>query len=206
MFLHKSLTVELGFASLVINWYSQTTLSTRHVYISDQPQMLSLLPTLLIAATAQAAVLTIQSPRLTVTDATGSQLRSESWAFQRFLKSPLDLWSLRIRLSLTHKPSTPVQLGEAEILKVVFQIVDQDTGSGVQPHQTFIRFYDEKSKEEGVHPVRVTPGGKAKFDLVRALSPFISLICLKFFSNRTSENLQLHYPLHPTAILSKSPS
>lgn len=132
--------------------------------------MLAVLATLLLAATVQAAVLTIQSPRLTVSDATGSQVRSELWAFS-VLEIVLDLWFLRIRLSLTHKPSTPVQLGEADTLKVVFQIVDKDTGSGVQPHQTFLRFYDEKSKEEGIQPVRVTPGGKAKFDLVRALSP-----------------------------------
>jgi len=39
--------------------------------------MLAVLATLLLAATVQAAVLTIQSPRLTVSDATGSQVRSE---------------------------------------------------------------------------------------------------------------------------------
>ena len=74
------------------------------------------------------------------------------------------------RLSLAQKLSTPVQLGDSDTLKVLFQIVDQGTSSGVQPHQTFLRLYDENSREEGVQPVRVTPGGKAKFELVRALS------------------------------------
>lgn len=81
---------------------------------------------------------------------------------------------MHARLSLIHKAYVPVQLGETDILKLSFQIVDQETGSGVQPHQTFLRFYDEKSNEEGVQPVHVTPGGKAKFNLVRVLS---CLVC-----------------------------
>jgi oligosaccharyltransferase complex subunit delta (ribophorin II) len=105
-----------------------------------------LLTTLLIAATAQAAKLTVQSPRLTITDSTGSQLRSEL-------------------LSLKRKAASPIQLEETDTLKLVFQIVDKESGSGVQPPQTFLRFYDEKSKEEGVQPVRVSLGGKAKFEL-----------------------------------------
>jgi oligosaccharyltransferase complex subunit delta (ribophorin II) len=38
----------------------------------------------------------------------------------------------------------------------------------VQPHQTFLRLHDPVSGEDGVLPVRVTPGGKAKLELVRA--------------------------------------
>ena len=60
-----------------------------------------------------------------------------------------------------------MKLGEKDILKLTFQVVDKEAGKGVQPHQTFLRFYDEKSGEEGIQPVRVTPGGKAKFELVR---------------------------------------
>ena len=71
------------------------------------------------------------------------------------------------RISLAHKISTPVQLLGKETLKFTFQVVDKDSGKGVQPHQTFLRFYDEKTNEEGIQPVRVTPGGKAKFELVR---------------------------------------
>lgn len=55
------------------------------------------------------------------------------------------------------------------MLKFTFQVAESEGGKGVQPHQTFLRFYDEVSGEEGVQPVRVTPGGKAKFELVRTL-------------------------------------
>ncbi|KAF4618573.1 hypothetical protein D9613_009961 [Agrocybe pediades] len=69
------------------------------------------------------------------------------------------------RLSLTHKASTPVRIAGKETLRITFQVVDKESGKGFQPHQTFLRFYDPKSNEEGIQPVRVTPGGKAKFDL-----------------------------------------
>ena len=69
------------------------------------------------------------------------------------------------RISFGHKPSTAIDLSQTHILKIAFQIVD-DADKGVQPHQTFLRFYDKKSGEEGIQPIRVTPGGKAKFELV----------------------------------------
>ncbi|KAF8155648.1 oligosaccharyl transferase delta subunit [Crassisporium funariophilum] len=108
--------------------------------------MFSLLPVLLLAVSAQASKLTLQSPRFVVSDSTGSQLRSEP-------------------VSLVHKSSTPVELSKTDILKLTFQVIEKESGKGVQPHQTFIRFYDEKSNEEGIQPVRVSAGGKAKFDL-----------------------------------------
>jgi len=74
-------------------------------------------------------------------------------------------------VSLAQKPSTPVQLTGKDTLKLSFQVVDKDTGKGVQPHQTFLRFYDEKTNEEGIQPVRVTPGGKAKFELTLSKPP-----------------------------------
>lgn len=58
-------------------------------------------------------------------------------------------------------------LSQSDVLKLAFQVVEQDTGNGVKPHQTFLRFFDQKTGEEGIQPVRVTPGGKAKFELVR---------------------------------------
>lgn len=61
-------------------------------------------------------------------------------------------------------------LGPSDILKLTFQITESDKGNGVQPHQTFLRFYDTVSGEEGIQPVRVTPAGKAKFELVRVSS------------------------------------
>ena len=72
------------------------------------------------------------------------------------------------RISPTQQPS-PLVLSATDTLKLTFQIVDKNTGKGVLPHQTFLRFYDATSGEEGIQPVRVTNGGKAKFELVRNL-------------------------------------
>ncbi|KAF8884890.1 oligosaccharyl transferase delta subunit [Gymnopilus junonius] len=108
--------------------------------------MLSLIPVFLLALSAHASLLAVQSPRYTVTGAKGSEVQAEP-------------------VSLAQKPSSPVALHGKETLKLTFQIVDKETGKGVQPHQTFLRFYDEKTNEEGIQPVRVTPGGKAKFEL-----------------------------------------
>ncbi|KAF9528342.1 oligosaccharyl transferase delta subunit [Crepidotus variabilis] len=106
----------------------------------------ALLSTLVLALSAQAATLKLQSPKLVVTDSMGTQLRSDSF-------------------SLSKQVAEAVELGAKDILKMTFQVLDQETGNGVQPHQTFLRFYDEKTNEEGIQPVRVTPGGKAKFEL-----------------------------------------
>lgn len=72
-------------------------------------------------------------------------------------------------ISLEGKASPALTLGPADVLKLTFQVVENDEGKGVQPHQTFLRFYDEVSGEEGIQPVRVTAGGKAKFELVHNL-------------------------------------
>lgn len=77
-----------------------------------------------------------------------------------------------LRLEIGGKPlSTPLTLGPTDTLKLSFAITEKGKdGKGVQPHQTFLRFYDEKTGEEGIQPVRVNSGGKAKFELVRAKS------------------------------------
>jgi oligosaccharyltransferase complex subunit delta (ribophorin II) len=49
---------------------------------------------------------------------------------------------------------------------LTFQVVKKEDGKGIQPHQTFLRFYDAESGEEGIQPVPVKKGGKAKFELV----------------------------------------
>ena len=63
----------------------------------------------------------------------------------------------------------PIQLGSTDTLKFSFTVVAKDQGEakGVQPHQTFLRFLDKNSGEEGIVPVRVASTGKAKFELVR---------------------------------------
>lgn len=54
--------------------------------LSSSPaiSMFSLFPILLLALSAQASVLTLKSPRFTITDSTGSQIRSEPYViYQR---------------------------------------------------------------------------------------------------------------------------
>ncbi|KDQ58336.1 hypothetical protein JAAARDRAFT_154768 [Jaapia argillacea MUCL 33604] len=114
--------------------------------------LLKSLPLLVLAAAVQASVLTLQSPRYTITSPTATHPRSEP-------------------VSLVEKPATPVVLGPADTLKLSFQVVEKDDGKGVQPHQTFLRFYDESTGEEGIQPIRVTSGGKAKFELNMARPP-----------------------------------
>ncbi|KAI0064324.1 oligosaccharyl transferase delta subunit [Artomyces pyxidatus] len=110
-----------------------------------------LLP-LVAAAAVNAGQLTVQSPRFTVLSSDGSQLRSE-------------------KISLSNISPEPVSLGASDTLKLTFQVTDKEGGDGVQPHQTFLRFYDETTGEEGIQPVKVTPAGKAKFDLNMARPP-----------------------------------
>ncbi|KAG6377417.1 hypothetical protein JVT61DRAFT_15217 [Boletus reticuloceps] len=141
---------------------------------------------LIVAAHAHAASLSIQSSRFTITSSDASQLRADT-------------------LSLTQKPE-PLTLGPSDVLKFTFQITETGEGNGVQPHQTFLRFYDTVSGEEGIQPVRVTPGGKAKFELNMARPPLslppttdrplaVSLILGSFITIQ----------LHSTSLTSTSP-
>ena len=118
---------------------------------------------LLLVAHVYAASLSLQSPRCTISSSDASQLRADTYVIPRatHLQSDLNTNSL----SLTQKPE-PLTLGPSDTLKLTFQVVETGEGNGVQPHQTFLRFYDSVSGEEGIQPVRVTPGGKAKFELV----------------------------------------
>lgn len=74
-----------------------------------------------------------------------------------------------------------MKLGPSDVLKLTFQVAEAEGGKGVQPHQTFLRFSDEATGEEGVQPVRVTPGGKAKFELVRI--PLHPLACARVLTD-----------------------
>jgi len=103
------------------------------------------------ALTVQASVLDLQTPRLTVLSGDASELRSEELSVSKPLK-------------------TPVTLGPTDTLKLTFTVATDD-GKAVQPHQTFLRFYDEVSGEEGVQPVRVSSSGKGKFELNMAKPP-----------------------------------
>ncbi|EKM76800.1 hypothetical protein AGABI1DRAFT_78257 [Agaricus bisporus var. burnettii JB137-S8] len=107
---------------------------------------------LLLVASVHAKILTLQSPRFVVLDSQGQQSRSEP-------------------ISLTQKSRNPVFLNATDTLKVTFQVVDKESGEGTQPHQTFLRFYDATTDEEGIQPIRVTQGGKAKLELNMARPP-----------------------------------
>ncbi|KAF7306749.1 Dolichyl-diphosphooligosaccharide--protein glycosyltransferase subunit 2 [Mycena indigotica] len=108
--------------------------------------MRSLLSLLLVAATARAAVLSLYAPRVTTFDSTGAGIRTEN------IKTPEPV-------------KIPLTLGATDSLKLTFTVVKEDTTDGVQPLQTFLRFYDRVSGEEGIQPLRVTPSGKSKFEL-----------------------------------------
>ena len=73
------------------------------------------------------------------------------------------------RFKIGEPPKAPIELGSTDILRLTFSIHEKSVegnGAGVQPHQTFLRFVDEESGEEGIQPVRVLTNGKAKFELV----------------------------------------
>jgi len=68
-------------------------------------------------------------------------------------------------------PAAPVDVGTTDTLKITFAVKDREGGQGVQPHQAFLRFYDENTGEEGIQPVRVTSTGKGKYDLIMSRPP-----------------------------------
>jgi len=76
------------------------------------------------------------------------------------------------RISLQTLPEPGLNVRTSDTLRVTFTVADKSSGKGVVPHQTFIRFYDPITKEEGVQPIRVSNAGKAKFDLVSVLSNY----------------------------------
>ena len=83
-------------------------------------------------------------------------------------------------MSTTNK-AAPVHLGATETLRLSFTVVAKEKNpdaesKGVQPHQTFVRFYDKISGEEGVVPVKVASSGKARFELVRRIYLRFSLL------------------------------
>ncbi|KAL0959970.1 hypothetical protein HGRIS_011632 [Hohenbuehelia grisea] len=113
-----------------------------------------LLPTtlILLASLVQAATLTLKNSRFNITSKDATELRAEP-------------------LSVTEKLSSPLKLDRTDILRLTFQVVEKDNGNNVQPHQAFLRFYDETTDEEGIQPVRVSNTGKGKFELNMAKPP-----------------------------------
>ena len=90
----------------------------------------------------------------------------------------------------------PLTLGPSDVLKLTFSVVEGKK-EGVHPHQTFVRFYDEATGEEGIQPVRVSASGKAKFELVSISSP--SPLSLSFFlSKRSCSICDRTWPARPS--------
>ncbi|KIO24269.1 hypothetical protein M407DRAFT_244508 [Tulasnella calospora MUT 4182] len=70
--------------------------------------------------------------------------------------------------SLKFDPSQgtkPLRVAQDETLKLQFTVFDDAEKRDVQPHQTFLRFYDEKTDEEGIVPIKVGRDGKARFSM-----------------------------------------
>ena len=136
----------------------------------------ALFPLLLLASIASAAQLAINSARFTITSSDGSQLRSEKYVTTRqtsISSFPSQFTFLHLSFDLSSPPKSALTLGATDTLKLTFTITENGKeGKGVQPHQTFLRFYDEETGEEGIEPVRVSSLGKAKFQLVRFLRNF----------------------------------
>ncbi|EKM58117.1 uncharacterized protein PHACADRAFT_252164 [Phanerochaete carnosa HHB-10118-sp] len=119
---------------------------------------LLVLSSLLAARETLAGQLSLQQARFSVLGGDVSPLRQEP-----------------ISLSPANEPD-PVRLGPSDTLKLAFTVVTKEQDSdaepkGVQPHQTFVRFFDKQSGEEGIVPVRVAQSGKAKFELSMARPP-----------------------------------
>ncbi|KAG8917092.1 hypothetical protein FRC02_003358 [Tulasnella sp. 418] len=91
------------------------------------------------------AKLTITSGKVAINGAHGTTVRTEN-------------------LNPPKKPKTLV-LGQDEGLRLTFTVHDDEKDVDVQPHQTFLRFWDEKTEEEGIVPIKVAKDGKAKFTL-----------------------------------------
>jgi oligosaccharyltransferase complex subunit delta (ribophorin II) len=125
---------------------------------------------------AAAAELTIKSPRIATVSKVGDLDNRQEWVFP-----PAHHIALTSGDSL-HADGPlrlPVELSGSDILRLSLQIVDKETGEGVQPHQVFLRFFDKATEEEGIIPLKVSTQGKVKFDLVklsRSIIPFNSLI------------------------------
>jgi dolichyl-diphosphooligosaccharide---protein glycosyltransferase subunit 2 (ribophorin II) len=71
------------------------------------------------------------------------------------------------RLDLASAPSETLTAGTSDTLKLGFTVIDDEStdDQGVQPHQAFLRFWQEGGVE-GIQPVKVSSSGKAKFELV----------------------------------------
>jgi len=109
------------------------------------------------------------------------------------------------RISLTKRPDA-ITLGPNDKLKLTFQVAEQGTDNGVQPHQTFLRFFDSTTGEEGIQPVKTTPSGKAKFELVRSFITYAAWFFANSWWLRSSQQQKLQNMAKPPSSLPPSGS
>lgn len=84
-----------------------------------------------------------------------------------------------------------------ETLKLTFTVLNDVDSQTVQPHQTFLRFHDDITDEEGIVPVKVSKDGKAKFSMVRQYNPSTCAMSNISARCRICDDLQraFHQPL-----------
>ncbi|THH04652.1 hypothetical protein EW145_g5366 [Phellinidium pouzarii] len=115
----------------------------------------------LFAAVVSAAQLAVQSAHVSITSSEGSQLHTET----------LDIGG--------RVPSSALVLSPTDSLKLSFTVTGKDDGKGVQPHQAFLRFYDEETGEEGIQPnmarppVSIPPTSTAPLSVSLILGSFV---------------------------------
>ncbi|KAJ3555236.1 hypothetical protein NM688_g2690 [Phlebia brevispora] len=98
-----------------------------------------------------AGELRLHNPRFIISASNGASLRAET-------------------LPLSRKPEA-LALGPTDSIKLSFGIVQKDGGKPVQPHQAFLRFYDEVTGEEGIQPLRVNNLGRVKYEFSMTRPP-----------------------------------
>lgn len=99
------------------------------------------------------------------------------------------------------RPIPPLNLTAKDTLRLTFTIFTKNeagAAENVVPHQTFLRFFDPATNEEGIQPIRVKAGGKAKFDLVRLVYTCY-ITAEPFAPRRTCLNRLRRFRLRPPA-------
>ncbi|KAF7790509.1 hypothetical protein EIP86_001465 [Pleurotus ostreatoroseus] len=105
---------------------------------------------------------------LAISSAHAAQLRLNN---PRFIISAWNASSIRAETLIGTRTPEPLTLGPTDSLKLSFGIVTTEGAKPVQPHQAFLRFYDEVTGEEGIQPIRVSNAGRVKYEFSMTRPP-----------------------------------